>query len=50
MDGDFKEYYKNGKIKTAGKYFAGNKEGPWTEYDETGKVLQVTKFKAVKGK
>jgi uncharacterized protein len=48
LSGDYKEFYRNGKIKITGKYVRGQKDGPWTEFDETGKSVKITKFKAEK--
>lgn len=33
-----------GKLKIAGIYVKGEKDGKWTEYDENGAVLKVTRF------
>ncbi|MCK9203927.1 MAG: hypothetical protein M0P58_05740 [Bacteroidales bacterium] len=45
LSGVSKEYYRNGMEKITGQYIAGIKEGAWTEFDESGKVLKVTKYK-----
>ncbi|MCX6249071.1 MAG: toxin-antitoxin system YwqK family antitoxin [Bacteroidetes bacterium] len=44
--GPYQEFYRNGKPKISGQYLNGLKEGEWIEYDETGKAVKKTKFKA----
>lgn len=46
LDGEFKEYFQNLKIKTSGVYVDGKKEGLWTEYHETGKKMSIIRYKA----
>lgn len=43
--GEWKTYYKNGKIKSTGPYQNGQKDGFWTYYYENGKKEQEGKFK-----
>lgn len=38
-NGEYCEYYKNGKIKTKGQYKNDKKTGKWTSFDENGKML-----------
>jgi antitoxin component YwqK of YwqJK toxin-antitoxin module len=48
LNGEYKEYYRTGKLKVAGKYVDGLKDGEWVEYDAHGQVVKTSKF--VKGK
>ena len=38
-NGDFTSFYKNGIIKSKGKYLDNVKEGKWYEYYQNGKIL-----------
>ena len=40
LHGKFKEYYPNGKIRSAGKYRKGKKVGRWQYYHLDGKVTE----------
>ena len=44
-NGAYQEFYRNGKLKSAGPYINGVKDGEWIDYDETGKAVKKTKFK-----
>ena len=44
-NGEYREYYRNGIIKLQGNYVNGIKDGPWTEYDELGKAIKITRYK-----
>lgn len=41
----FSTYYPNGNIKITGEFKEDLKNGEWTSYDETGKVIKIEKFK-----
>lgn len=37
-NGEWKEYYENGKLKTVGNYLNEKKNGQWTTYDVDGQI------------
>lgn len=41
MQGEFKEFFENGKIKEQGVYYKNIEIGEWKEYDENGKVIAI---------
>lgn len=44
-DGCQYSYHLNGKLKDAGAFVAGNKEGEWKYFDEQGQLLKIENFK-----
>ena len=42
-EGEYIEYYENGKIKTKGNYEKGNKSGNWQYFDENGVLIETNK-------
>jgi len=44
-DGKYKEFYKNGQVKTEAQYKDGNGDGPYKEYYENGQVSKETQYK-----
>lgn len=49
-DGFYYEFYKNGILKTKGKYCEGNKCDYWIEYNELGELISKGKYKIIKVK
>ena len=45
IDGEFKEYYENGKLYIIGKYVNGMKQEIWKTYSETGKLWIKDEYK-----
>ena len=45
LDGSFHEFFYNGKPKTEGTYFQGERIGLWTEYYNTGRVMTKVHYK-----
>ena len=44
-EGIMTSYTRDGSLKETGNYSAGNKEGEFTRYDETGTVIDVATFR-----
>ena len=42
--GEFKDYYKNGKVKVSGQYNKGDKVGEWKDYYDTGELSRIYSF------
>jgi len=41
VDGEYKNYHKNGKISLKGRYSKGLNEGNWFLYTEEGKLIRI---------
>ena len=44
MNGFFREYYENGRLKTSGSFVNDLKNGEWKEYSEDGKLKSKEKY------
>ncbi len=44
-EGIMTSYTRDGSLKETGNYSAGNKEGEFIRYDETGTVIDVATFR-----
>ena len=45
MEGEYKEYYRNGQLEVKGNYIAGEREGKFESWSETGQLLMEFNFK-----
>lgn len=45
LDGDFKSFFRNGKLEYAGEYSNGELSGKLVKYDESGNVNLTCQFK-----
>ncbi len=44
LDGSYKEYHPNGKVKIKGAFDRGEPTGKWKYFDEEGKLIKVDKY------
>ncbi|MFT5723898.1 MAG: antitoxin component YwqK of YwqJK toxin-antitoxin module [Bacteroidia bacterium] len=44
LDGFYKEFHLNGKLKTLGKYKKGRKKGTWKFYSTSGELVEKKKY------
>jgi antitoxin component YwqK of YwqJK toxin-antitoxin module len=44
QQGEWKEYYENGQMKSIGKYLNGNKVGQWKYFYASSKVFEIGKY------
>lgn len=44
FSGHYKEYYKSGRLKTAGNLVCNQKEGEWITYDEDGNLIRYENY------
>lgn len=45
LDGEWKEYYENGKLKEKGRYIIGRRVGKFIKYDEEGNKISEEEYK-----
>ncbi len=45
LNGDFKSYFRNGKVEYSGNYYDGELAGEFTKYSENGEVNLTYQFK-----
>jgi len=43
-EGEYYEFYPNGKTRVKGNYTKGNKSGEWSFYDEQGQLIETKDF------
>ena len=45
LNGEYKAYHRNLKVKTTGQYVNNKKHGAWMEFDLQGKKYSITRYK-----
>lgn len=45
LDGEYRSYYKNGKMKTEGSFLQNNRFGTWTFYQPDGNIARIRDYR-----